>query len=186
MPTADKELVAVLDACVLLPASVRDTLLRLAETPRLYIPKWSDGVLTELRRNLELRWNLPPKKIAHLTSQLSRHFPEACIEPDEKLILRMTNDPKDRHVLAAAVKGKAEVIVTFNLKDFPPAALRKWKIRAEHPDAFLCRLYSADPQAVVSRLREQASAIGRTLPELLNTLGVGVPHFAALIGNKQE
>lgn len=119
MPAADKEIVAVLDACVLLPASVRDTLLRLAETPRLYIPKWSDGVLTELRRNLELRWNLPPKKIAHLTSQLSRHFPEACVEPDEKLILRMMNDPKDRHVLAAAVKGKAEVIVTFNLKDFP-------------------------------------------------------------------
>ena len=73
------EIVGVLDACVLFPASLRDTLLRLAETPRQYLPRWSDQILEEVGRNLIGRRNLTPQKIARLMGQLEGHFPEARI-----------------------------------------------------------------------------------------------------------
>jgi predicted nucleic acid-binding protein len=172
----------VLDACVLFPASLRDTLLRLAETPRQYIPKWSDQILEEVTRNLESRRNLTPRKIAHLIDQLERHFPEAQVKDYEKLIALMTNDPKDRHVAAAAVQSGAQVIVTSNLKDFPEASLRKWHIEARHPDEFLVDLLGHHPAAIVLKLQDQAATIGRTLPQLLQTLQTGVPRFAGMIG----
>lgn len=139
---APGDIVAVLDACVLLPASLRDTLLRLAETPRLYIPKWSDQIWMEVTRNLESRRKLSREKIAHLTEQVQFHFPEAQVEGYEKFTALMTNDPKDRHVAAAAARSKAQVIVTSNLKDFPPSSLAEWKIEARHPDEFLMDLYA--------------------------------------------
>ena len=139
--TAGDDIVAVLDACVLLPASLRDTLLRLAETPQFYIPKWSDQIWEEVTRNLESRRKLSPAKIAHLTEQVQLHFPEAHVDGYERLTALMTNDPKDRHVVAAAVKANAQVIVTSNLKDFPPSSLAEWEIEARHPDQYLMDLY---------------------------------------------
>lgn len=179
--TSRGAIVAVLDACVLLPASLRDTLLRLAETPLLYIPKWSDQIWSEVARNLESRRKLTPPKVAHLIEQVDLHFPEARVAGYEKLAPLMTNDPKDRHVLAAAVKSNAQVIVTSNVKDFPRSSLSKWDVEARHPDQFLMDLYALDPDIVTSRLRDQARTIGRTLPELLNTLHFGVPDFAKRI-----
>jgi predicted nucleic acid-binding protein len=181
--SAPGDIVAVLDACVLLPASLRDTLLRLAETPRLYIPKWSNQIWAEVARNLESRRKLTPERIAHLTEQVQLHFPEALIEGYEKLVVLMTNDPKDRHVAAAAVKANAQVIVTSNLKDFPREPLAEWGIEAQHPDRFLMDFYLVNPETVTSRLHQQATAIGRTLPELLRTLRIGVPGFAAMISS---
>lgn len=183
MATRPGDIVAVLDACVLLPASLRDTLLRLAETPHLYIPKWSKQIWAEVARNLESRRKLTPEKIAHLREQVQLHFPEALIEDYEKFAVLMTNDPKDRHVAAAAVKAKAQVIVTSNLKDFPRESLSEWGIEAQHPDRFLMGLYIVNPETVASRIQQQAAAIGRTLPELLSTLCIGVPGFAAMISS---
>jgi predicted nucleic acid-binding protein len=179
-----RDLVAVLDACVLFPASLRDTLLRLAETPRQYIPKWSDQILEEVTRNLEGRRKLAPAKIAHLIRQIESHFPEARITGYQKLIDAMTNDPKDRHVLAAAVHFGAQVIVTSNLKDFPPDSLSKWRIEARHPDNFLIELLSHDPEAVVGKLLDQAATIDRPLPAVLRTLRAGVPRFAADVASR--
>jgi predicted nucleic acid-binding protein len=179
-------IVAVLDACVLLPASLRDTLLRLAETPRLYMPKWSNQIWAEVTRNLESRRKLSPEKIAHLTEQVRLHFPEAQVEGYEKLTALMTNDLKDRHVVAAAVKAHAQVIVTSNLKDFPPSSLAEWEIEARHPDQFLMDLYAVDPETVASRLRDQAATIGRSLPDLLATMRLGVPNFAAMITSGKD
>jgi predicted nucleic acid-binding protein len=180
---ASSDLVAVLDACVLFPASLRDTLLRLAETPRQYIPKWSGRILEELTRNLESHRKLTPEKIAHLIGQMERHFPEADVTEYEKLIDVMTNDPKDRHVAAAAAQTGAQIIVTFNLKDFPAASLRAWGIEAQHPDEFLINILSHGPTPVISKLRDQAATIDRTLPELLQTLRSGVPRFAAEVAS---
>jgi hypothetical protein len=173
------DLVAVLDACVLFPASLRDTLLRLAETPRQYIPKWSDRIMAELTRNLESRRKLAPEKVAHLIGEMEHHFPEARISGYEGLIAKMTNDPKDRHVAAAAVQSGAHVIVTSNLKDFPATSLSKWAIVPRHPDDFLIDLLNSHPVALASKLQDQASTIDRTLPELLRTLSAGVPRFVA-------
>jgi len=108
----------VLDACVLLPAALRDTLLCLAEPPRLYVPRWSEEIIAETLRNLEGRIGLSKAKTAHLAGQLRKHFGDAWVTGHEPLIATMGNHPKDRHVLAAAVKCGARVIVTYNKRDF--------------------------------------------------------------------
>lgn len=140
----------------------------------------------EVTRNLGNRRRLTPENIAHLTKQVQLHFPEAEVEGYETLTDLMTNDPKDRHVAAAAVRIGAQVIVRSNLKDFPASSLAPWEIEARHPDQFLMNLYALDPKAVLSRLRDQAATIGRSLPELLATLRIGVPNFAAMVAEDSE
>ena len=176
----------VLDACVLWPNSLRDTLLRLAETPRLYTPQWTDRIWEEVLQNLSARRGLNSRQMDHLLSQVKKHFPEAFVTGYEPLVDLMSNDPKDRHVLAAAVRGDAQVIVTFNLKDFPPIALSHWGIEAQHPDDFLLYQYDLNPTVVISKLHEQAANIGRTLAALLKTLQKGVPEFADKVARKLE
>lgn len=110
---------AVLDACVLLPMPLADTLLRMAETPRLYLPKWSEETIQEITRNLMGKWDKTPDQAKHREDALRSHFPEALVAGCEQLIPVMKNDAKDRHVLAAAVVSGAKLIVTYNLKHFP-------------------------------------------------------------------
>ena len=100
----------VLDACVLANFSLCDTLLRLAEPPRLFEPKWSEEIIRETTRTLELKLGWPNSLTAHLEKELRAHFGEAWISGYESLIPRMTNDEKDRHVVAAAVHGEASII----------------------------------------------------------------------------
>jgi predicted nucleic acid-binding protein len=116
----------VLDACVLANFSLCDTLLRLAEHPRLYEPKWSEEVIRETTRTLEMKLGWPRSLTVHLETELRAHFSEAWISGYEPLISRMTNDEKDRHVAAAAVHGEAPIIVTFNLRHFRPEHLEPW------------------------------------------------------------
>ena len=82
-------------------------------------------------------------------------------------------DPDDRHVLAAAIRGGAEVIVTYNLKDFPANALARYDIKALHPDDFLLSLFEQAPGlicAAVKRQREGLRNPPKTAEELLTTL----------------
>jgi hypothetical protein len=83
-----------------------------------------------------------------LTEQIQFHFPEAQVDGYEKLTALMTNDSKDRHVAAAAVRAHAQVIVTLNLKDFQASSLTEWGIEARHPEQFLMDLYEIDPDTV--------------------------------------
>ena len=108
----------VLDACVLANFSLCDTLLRLAEPPRLFEPKWSEEIIRETTRTLESKLGWPGSLTAHLETELRAHFGEAWISGYEPLIPRMANDKKDRHVLAAAAHGQASIIVTLNLRHF--------------------------------------------------------------------
>lgn len=156
--------------------------MRLAETPRQYIPRWSDEIWSEVSRNLMARRKLSAAQIAYLIDQVQKHFPEAAVVGYEPLIELMENDKKDRHVLAAAVKCRAQVVVTSNLRDFPESSMVDWGIEAQHPDDFLSRLFDADSELVVSNLQGQAGTIGRTLPELLRTLSLSVPKFSAQVG----
>src|SRR5450432_2346246 len=106
-------LLVVLDACVLANFSLCDTLLRLAEPPRLFEPKWSDEIIRETTRTLELKLGWPSSLTAHLEVELRAHFSEAWISGYESLIPWMTNDEKDRHAAAAAIYGEAQGILTF-------------------------------------------------------------------------
>jgi hypothetical protein len=114
---------AFLDACGLIPMPLADTLLRMAEAPRLYLPKWSQMIMDEVTRNLVNKWNMEPAKACRREEEIRRHFPEAWVDRFEPLIGAMTNGHKDRHVLAA-VRSHSELIVTNNRRDFPDAAVR--------------------------------------------------------------
>ncbi len=105
----------VLDTCTLYPAHLRDTLLRLAELG-LYRPMWSSDILRELSTNLENTARIDGQAVDRLLSEMSSSFPEAYIGGYEGLIDSMFCDPKDRHVLAVAVRGGAGAVVTFNLR----------------------------------------------------------------------
>lgn len=82
-------------------------------------------------------------------------------------------DPDDRHVLAAAIRCGAQVIVTINLKDYPPETLAAFDLEAQHPDLFLLNLVDLDPGAVVTAVHQQQKDLTRppmSLPELLDIL----------------
>lgn len=172
---------AVLDACVLVNAAVRDTLLRLAQK-RIYIPFWSDEIISELVRTLQRKMHKTPSQTAHLVEQLKLYFDGAWVGGYESLLPRMRNDPKDRHVLACAVQSGARMIVTFNVRHFPSDALGPWLVEAQHPDDFLIDNYRQHRETVVSALREQALDIRWEPSAVLETLREGVPRFVQLIG----
>jgi predicted nucleic acid-binding protein len=107
----------VLDANVLFPFTVRDTLLRAAAMGMFQV-HWSEEILDEATRNLLGTGRMSEEQVAHLMAAMRNAFPEAVVRGYEPLTPSMPNDEKDRHVAAVAVKAGAQVIVTSNLKDF--------------------------------------------------------------------
>ena len=176
---------AMLDACVLLPMPLADTLLRMAETPRLYLPKWSDEILAEVSRNLTDKWGKTAEQAQRREKALREHFPEAIVEGYEPLIGNMTNSPEDRHVLAAAVSSGTKLIVTYNAKDFPDAVLSPWGIERQGPSTFLINLYDLSSGIVARKLSDQAHNLGLSLDTLLLKLQVNVPSFVAFFCEEQ-
>jgi predicted nucleic acid-binding protein len=134
----------VLDACVLIPMPLADTLLRMAEAPRLYLPRWSQMIMDEVTGNLVAKWEMAPEKARRREEELSRHFPGAWVEGFEPLIDSMTNDPGDRNVLAAAVRSHSELIVTYNRRHCPPTSVQPLEIDVQAPSTFLRGLYDLD------------------------------------------
>ena len=104
--------VAILDACVLAPMPIVDTLLRLAEGPHFYIPKWSSHILREGDRTLRDKFANSPQQVRRRIEAMKRAFPDAMVVGYEDLVRAMTNDPKDRHAMAAAVKCVGQSIVS--------------------------------------------------------------------------
>lgn len=176
----------MLDACVLANFSLCDTLLRLAETPVLYQPRWSAQILAEARRTLETKLNWPAALAAHFESELLRNFPNAMVEGHEALIANMPNEAKDRHVLAAAVHSNSPLVLTFNLRDFRPQDTLPLGVRATHPQQFLNLLFEEDAKAVLRKLEAQASERKRSLSSLLDLLARTVPEFAANLRSRLD
>jgi len=175
-------LAAVLDANVLFPASLRDTLLRAVEE-NLYEALWSDQILDEAIRNLVATNRITPQGAAHLNAQLKAAFPSAFVDGYDALIPTLGCDEKDRHVLAAAIHGEAHAIVTFNLRYFPIRSLAPYGIEAQHPDVFLTRLYAADADAMTRIVKDQAAGMSKssvTPMQVLDTLAQHAPRFVAL------
>lgn len=163
---------ALLDACVLFPMYLRDTLLSTAEAG-LYVPYWSQKILDEAMSNLVLRGKISVEKAKNLEEIIKAAFPEAMVEIPLDIEKAMTNHPKDRHVLAAAVMAKADIIVTSNITDFNAEALTPWNIKAQLPDDLLCNLFDNYPEEMVQVLRQQAQKYRRrplNLAELLTFL----------------
>jgi predicted nucleic acid-binding protein len=175
---------AVLDANVLYPFSLRDSLLRLAEL-ELYTPLWSARILEEMRRNL-VEQQITAEQAARIEAAMRAAFEEAEVDAAEiaRLEPAMTTDEKDRHVLAAAVAADSELIVTFDLADFPPQACEPLGVEATHPDDFLLDLHDLNPEAVHAALEQQAADLTPPWPldELLRALTTaGVSRFVDAI-----
>ena len=170
----------VLDANVLYPFSLRDTLLR-AASEGLFQLYWSDQILEEARRSLVSSGRMTDERATRLRSVMEEAFPEAMVTGHEPLIAAMKNHEKDRHVVTAAVKAGAQVIVTSNLKHFRELPEG---IEAQSPDDFLCNIFDLDPDGMVELVREQAAALKkpkRSYAELLDGLAKLVPEFVATL-----
>lgn len=176
---------AVLDASVLYPLPLRDTLLRIAEI-ELYDAYWSERILAEVARGLVADGRASDHQARRLTEAMTAAFDGAAVPRAaiDRLEPAMTNDPEDRHVLAAAVASGAQAVVTLNLKDFPIEACEPLAIEPLQPDAFLLDLYALDAPRVYAAVERQAAVLRRpriSLDELLDRLAVTVPSFAAAL-----
>lgn len=129
--------IVLLDACVLYPAPLRDFLMRLAITG-LFAAKWTEQIHDEWTRNLlKKRPELEPH-LARTRTLMNQAVPDCLVTGHENLIDGLTlPDADDRHVLAAAIRCSAQIIVTFNLSDFPQAVLDPYGLEAMHPDVFV-------------------------------------------------
>jgi predicted nucleic acid-binding protein len=184
---------ALYDACVLYPAPLRDLLMELALTD-LFRAKWSSMIHDEWTGSLlKNRPDLFPDVLKHTRELMDRHVRDCLVENFEDLIPALPlPDPKDRHVLAAAIRGRADVIVTYNLKDFPEKELQKYGITPQHPDEFLTHILDLAPGTVCAaaqthrkRLRNPGKTVDQYLETLerqaLNEFVAGLRAFAALL-----
>lgn len=149
----------IFDACVLYPFFLRDMLMRLALT-NLFRAKWTDQIHEEWIRNLlKDRPEIPKERLIKTRQKMDTHVLDALVENYEVLIDSLQlPDPDDRHVLAAAIKSNADLIVTCNLKDFPPEFLKPYEIEALHPDEFISDLFDLDSFACTQAIKAQLAA----------------------------
>lgn len=164
----------VYDACVLYPAPLRDLLMHVALAD-LCRAKWTDAIHEEWTRNLLM--NRPDLQLAQLQRTrdlMNAHVRDCMVTGYESLISTLVlPDPYDRHVLAAAIHCRAGLIITFNLRDFPEAALRAYGVEARHPDRFLMDLLIAAPELFYAAARLHRSTLKhppKTVDEYLQTL----------------
>ena len=175
-----ERLVAVLDTCVLAPMPLCDTLLRLAEEPAVYTPKWSGNILRELRSTLQ-RMGYTASQADRRIVAMTTAFEDANVDEHENLIDEMKNHPKDRHVLAAAVRCEAQAIVTFNVKDFGQAALTPYGMEVLTPDQFLLFHHQSSAELMMEKLAAQAVVRRVSLDELLGRLERAAPDCVRLL-----
>lgn len=186
-PPPPSDLVAryavVLDACVLVPIALADTLLRLAERD-LYRPLWSTRIVAEaIDAIVEIHPEIPPERVLRRFAAMDDAFEDAAVEGWEDLEQTVTlPDADDRHVVAAAMRGRADAIVTANVRDYPMDVLGPLNVEVTHPDDFLLDQLDLAPRVVLDVLREQAA---HTLQPALTPVDLiarlarcGIPGFA--------
>jgi predicted nucleic acid-binding protein len=165
---------AVLDACVLYPAPLRDLLLSLA-AGGVFHARWTHLIQDEWTRNLlAKRPDLKPDALRYTVETMNQAIEDCLIENFEYVTDSLSlPDQNDRHVLAAAVVGHADAIVTFNLKDFPTQHTRDLGIEILHPDDFLLAQYDRAPVEVlkiIKALRARLKNPQKSPAEVIATL----------------
>jgi hypothetical protein len=150
----------LLDACVMYPAPLRSYLMYLSLTG-LYRARWTNQIHDEWIRNLlKNRPELEPEKLERTKQLMNENAPDCLVEGYESLIDGITlPDVDDRHVVAAAIMGQAEGIVTFNLKDFPDEVLSPMGLTAIHPDTFLSDMFELNPSAAIQAAQNQRRSL---------------------------
>jgi hypothetical protein len=150
---------ALFDACVLRPWPLRDLLVSLATT-ELFRARWTERIQDEWTRSLE---HDEPDRAAALQrtrANMALAVPDATVTGYEALIPTLTlPDPDDHHVLAAAIIGRVDVIVTLNLKDFPAERLTPFGIHAQHPDEFVAHVLTLSPTDALTAIKEMRARL---------------------------
>jgi hypothetical protein len=174
------------DANVLYPAELRNLLMHLALIG-IFRAKWSADVHEEWIRNLLAnRPDLTREKLERTRQLMEKAAPDALVTGYEHLIagLRLP-DRDDRHVLAAAIHCGASVIVTRNLVDFPPEALKQFDLEAQHPDEFILHLLDLAPGLVIEAAENHRLSLKnppKTVEQYMAALELqGLPQTAALL-----
>jgi PIN domain len=145
---------ALYDACVLYPAPIRDVLMHLALTD-LFRARWTGTIHEEwIRAVLANRPDLSRTQLERTRDLMNAHLRDALIQDFEALIPSLSlPDPNDRHVLAAAIRGRVDVIVTYNIRDFPETAVAPYGVAIQHPDEFLIHVVDLAPGLVLAALQ---------------------------------
>ena len=181
----------VLDACVLYPAPIRDILLSLAHQGLCHA-RWTDKINEEWIGNLlRNRPDLNPAKLQGTTERISQTILDWRISGYEPFIEAISlPDPNDLHVVAAALIGHADAIVTFNLRDFPNEALHPLGLEAQHSDDFVVnQLHLGLPEALkaIKAMRFRLVNPPQSVAQLLATLArCGLPQTASLLAENSE
>lgn len=174
---------AFLDANALVPVLQRDLILSLGEAG-FYRPRWSARVLDEFEAAfLKVVKGATPEIAANQRASMEQAFDEASVIGYERLIPIFTNGPDadDAHVMAAAQRCGAEVIVTNNVRDFPAELLRPFDMHAATPDEFIADALDLDQEVGVATVRQMRLRYGKdgraalspaTLIEKLRGLGL--------------
>ena len=147
---------AVLDACVLFPVAVADSLMSVAATG-LFAAKWTTRIEEEWISALERERPDLKGKLFYRRDQMRVAVPDWEIRASawEPLMAAVElPDADDRHVLAAAIAGHADCVVTSNLKHFPNDVLGKYSLHALHPDDFLVNQWDLDEIEVIAAFKD--------------------------------
>jgi predicted nucleic acid-binding protein len=165
---------AVYDASVLYPAPLRSLLMYLALTD-LFRAKWTDAIHEEWMRNVQKDYpDIKREQVERTRNLMNAHVRDCLVTGFEELIDAVNlPDPDDRHVLAAAIRAGAGVIVTGNLKHFPKEELGKYGIEAQHPDDFVMHLIDLAPSVVCSAAKKQRESLKKpplTVEQFLTSL----------------
>lgn len=174
MTDAAPKIVAVLDACVLYPPSLRDLLMWLA-TVRTYEARWTEEIHAEWTRNvLADHPDVTPAQLDRTRRLMSVAVPKGLVSGYEARIPALSlPDTNDRHVLAAAIEAGATVIVTFNLSDFPAATLEAYGTEPLHPDVFLSALFDGGTALFLRGVQQHRASLHnppKTAADYIQTL----------------
>ena len=175
----------ILDANVLYSQLLRDTLLSLGGE-NLYHARWSATISDELTRNLIKNRPDSAHKLPALMKAMCDSVPDCLVTHYEKLADSVElPDPDDRHVVAAAIAGHADAIVTFNIKDFPQAVLQPFGIEVQHPDEFVVnqlQLKEIPALSAIKKMRARWTNPERSAQELITAFELcGMPLTADLL-----
>lgn len=176
---------ALFDACVLYPAPLRDILMRLAWTD-LFHARWSPRIQEEWMRGVLRKRPELADRLIRTRELMDRAIPDCVITGWEGIEASLTlPDPDDRHVLAAAIAGRADVIVTYNLRHFPAEALRNHGVEAQHPDTFIRHVLDLDGDIALPAVRDHRASLTsppKSVDEYLDALlRQGLPETVAFL-----
>ncbi len=165
--------IVLFDACVLYPAPLRDFLIRLATTG-LFAAKWSNQIHDEWTRNLLLKRPELETQVIRTCRLMNEAIPDSLVTGHENIINSLSlPGPNDRHVLAAAIRSHAQIIVTFNLKDFPNETLAEFDMESMHPDEFTEHQLDLHQGYVITAAKQHRAALvnsTKSADEYLETL----------------